>query len=185
MFTNPTWQNADAERASPTLDTWAALYNLPRAIVYGLVAMESNFKPNAYRAEPKINDASYGLTQILLNTARGLGFGGTPADLYDPDTNVQYGLLYLRKMLDRFNSLDVALSAYNGGYRNNTITNPSYVVGVMDRANYFTQAWAASDNAQVDQGTLPTAPAEAGMPWWVIVGLGGLIALGALFGGHR
>lgn len=183
MFTQPTWQNADAERASPTLDTWAALYNVPRAIVYGLVAMESNFKPNAYRAEPKINDASYGLTQILLNTARGLGFGGQPADLYDLDTNVQYGLLYLRKMLDRFNSLDVALSAYNGGYRNNTITNPSYVTGVMDRANYFTQAWAAA-GPTLDPVT-GQAPAEAGMPWWVILGVGGLIALGSIFGGHR
>ena len=177
MFT-PTWQASDLARATPTLDTWVTLYRLPRAVVFGLVAMESNFKPNAIRQEPKINDASYGLTQILYRTAQGLGYRGTTTGLFVPDTNVQYGLLYLRQMLDRVGAVDKALSAYNGGLFSGTIHNQSYVDGVLARAEYFNAAWAPV----VLPDQVVTDSANEGLPWWIVIGLGALIGLGVFYG---
>lgn len=94
-------------------------------IVKAIVAVESGFVPTAIRAEPsyrcpldgKIGDASRGLMQILFCTARGMGFSGTEADLFDPMTNLALGASYYR---DRLNALAfdpwAAVSAYNNGH---------------------------------------------------------------------
>lgn len=146
-MTLPDWQAVNLNAVSPVLDEWAGIYNLPRSIVYGLVSQESRFNPNA------IGDAgrAHGLTQIWLTTAGGIGYSGDGPGLQDPNTNVQFGLLYLRNLLDRFGDMDIALSAYNGGFKNNTITNPAYVTGVTTRAAYFDDLWnAVSDPAPTD-----------------------------------
>lgn len=51
-----------------------------------------------------------GLLQLMPATARSLQLGGD-----DPATNVLAGANYLRQMLDRFGSLELALAAYNAG----------------------------------------------------------------------
>ena len=68
-------------------------------------------------AEPKINDASRGLMQVLLRTARGLGYTGNEAGLLDPSTNVYYGTRLLAENFDRARNWPDAISAYNGGFR--------------------------------------------------------------------
>lgn len=88
----------------------------PVALVMGMIAVESGFKATAYRAEPAINDASRGLMQILLRTAQAVGFKGEANALYDPATNVRYGMSYLRDSI-RAHGGDVwaGVSAYNNG----------------------------------------------------------------------
>jgi soluble lytic murein transglycosylase-like protein len=90
------------------------------ALIKGVIAQESNFVPTAYRSEPSIGDASYGLMQILLGTARGMGFDGSGQDLFDPSTNIQYGSAFLSDLIRQSNNagydLDSAISAYNGGF---------------------------------------------------------------------
>jgi hypothetical protein len=101
----------------------AQVYRVPLALLKGLIAHESQFNERAYRFEPgnpdtaSDDDASRGLMQILFRTAQGEGYTGDPDGLFDPATNVEYGLRYLRRQLDRANG-DVrgALSAYNGGW---------------------------------------------------------------------
>ena len=51
-----------------------------------------------------------GLLQLMPATARGLRLA---AD--DPAANVLAGARYLRQMIERFGSLELALSAYNAG----------------------------------------------------------------------
>ena len=46
-----------------------------------------------------------------LEKLRSLG----PAALFDPVTNVQIGVVYLRQLLDRYKNVAVALAAYNWG----------------------------------------------------------------------
>jgi hypothetical protein len=89
-------------------------------------------------------------------------------------------------MLDRFGNMEIALSAYNGGYRNQTINNPAYVTGVLERANYFAAQWNAAipTPAPAPDANTPVT-AEAGLSWWLIVGIGALIGMGVLFGGRQ
>lgn len=143
-MTLPDWSSSNVRTVGPILDDWATIYGLPREIVYGLVSQESRFNPNA------IGDAgrAHGLTQIWLPTAQGLGYQGDGPGLQEPNVNVQFGLLYLRTMLDRFGTMERALSAYNGGLRGGQITNPAYVDGVLQRAGYFEQLWASEEGTE-------------------------------------
>src|SRR5690349_13202463 len=85
-------------------------------LVAGVVQQESSFRPDAFRAEPQIRDASRGLMQLLLGTARWMGFTGEPAELFDVETNLTYGCRYLRYLLHRYNGhVRRALAGYNAG----------------------------------------------------------------------
>lgn len=87
-----------------------------RALVKAMIAVESSFNPKAYRLEAKINDASRGLMQILLRTARGVGFTGQPDELFDPKTNITYGVKFLSSLVrSKKGDMLAAISAYNNG----------------------------------------------------------------------
>lgn len=94
----------------------AANYTVPETWIRAVIETESSWNPTAYRAEPKINDASYGLMQLLYRTARGLGYVGTTDGLYDPEININLGTKLLgelrRKYGDDFRRV---YSAYNSG----------------------------------------------------------------------
>lgn len=80
-----------------------------------LVYVESRFDPSAVSRKGAI-----GLTQILPPTAADVcrRHGASSFDtaaLYDPDTNLRVGAMYLKEMLDRFPDTRLALAAYNGG----------------------------------------------------------------------
>jgi soluble lytic murein transglycosylase-like protein len=102
------------------ISTAAQDQRLPFGIIKGVIAQESNFVANAYRAEPSVNDASYGLMQLLSSTARGMGFGDPVARLFDPQTNINLGSLFLRQLYDTASNsgypIDSAISAYNAGF---------------------------------------------------------------------
>ncbi|MGH8337722.1 MAG: lytic transglycosylase domain-containing protein [Gammaproteobacteria bacterium] len=140
MSQYPTWDLQRQAAAAPYLDAWAAIYSIPRDLLYGQCALESGFDAAATGSVGEI-----GLMQLRPTTAAMLGFGGTEAELYAPDTNVQYGALYLRNLYDRYGNWPSALSAYNAG---RPITgNQSYVQGVLDRAAYFDQLFGTAGHA--------------------------------------
>ena len=94
--------------------------NLVKAVIY----QESRGNPDASRNEPQINDASYGLMQLLSNTAKNiakeLNYKSpdqlTVNELKNPETNIQLGTKYLSDGL-KANNNDIltALRYYNGG----------------------------------------------------------------------
>lgn len=120
----------------------AARYTVSPALIRAVIAHESQYNPRAYRPEP--TDASRGLMQLLLSTARALGYTGDagPKDattlaggtfpltgLFDPATNVQLGAQLLRNLLRQLDGdVPAVLSAYNGGVR------PSLAFGVRASA---------------------------------------------------
>lgn len=63
---------------------------VPRTLVHRIVQRESGYNPGAR------NGPYYGLMQMLPQTARGMGFAGQPGELLDADTNLKYGVKYLR-----------------------------------------------------------------------------------------
>lgn len=72
------------------INHYAATYGVPVSLAHAVVKIESNFRPNTTGRAGEI-----GLMQIKLSTARGLGYTGTAKALYEPDTNIRYGMKYL------------------------------------------------------------------------------------------
>lgn len=99
----------------PLVREVAAAYGVPFELLAATVQTESGWNVRAYRYEPHLGEASYGLCQTLYSTARGLGFTGRPEELYDAKTSLTYGAKYLAQMLNRFGSFGLASAAYNAG----------------------------------------------------------------------
>jgi soluble lytic murein transglycosylase-like protein len=85
--------------------TAAADTRLPLALLYAVAKVESDLRPDA-----RSSAGASGLLQLMPATARSLNL-----DENEIPSNVLGGARYLRQMLDRFQSTDLALAAYNAG----------------------------------------------------------------------
>ena len=83
----------------------AARHGLSPALLEALVWQESRWHSDARSPRGAI-----GLTQLMPQTAQELG-----VDPHDPAANLEGGARYLRRQLDRFEHLPLALAAYNAG----------------------------------------------------------------------
>lgn len=93
------------------IDKWADHYEVPRELVHRQVQRESGYNPAAR------NGPYYGLLQILPQTARTMGYRGTPEGLLDADTNLQYGVKYLRgAWIVSGGNIEAAMGWYARGY---------------------------------------------------------------------
>lgn len=91
-------------------------YGVPESWIKAVIEVESSWNPQAFRAEPQIQDASWGLMQILDRTARGLGFAGDPLTLFDPGINIDLGAKLLGQLRSRYgDDFRRIYSAYNSG----------------------------------------------------------------------
>lgn len=92
-------------------------YNLDPQLIHATIMTESEGRENAYRFEPRLNDASLCLGQILTSTARYLGYKGYVKDMYKPEVCIDLIGRYHRRTLDTYgdlNSIQLA-TAYNSG----------------------------------------------------------------------
>ncbi len=115
----------------------AAKYQVPSEIIKAVILQESSGNPKARRFEPKLNDSSYGLMQILFSTAKFLGYTGSSEGLLDPKTNIDLGTKYLAYQIRRYGNWDDAFAAYNIGSvkrkPNGEYINQAYVDGVKSK----------------------------------------------------
>ena len=65
-------------------------FGLPPALVDAVMAVESSYNTAVVGM-----DGEVGLMQVMMPTARMMGFTGTSAELATPDVNVHYGVRYL------------------------------------------------------------------------------------------
>jgi soluble lytic murein transglycosylase-like protein len=84
----------------------ASRFRLDPRLVASVVEVESDFKRWA-----RSSAGAQGLMQLMPQTAAYLGVKNP----FDPAENIRGGSKYLRKLLDRFRHLDLALAAYNAG----------------------------------------------------------------------
>lgn len=75
---------------SQIINRYASTYGVSSSLAHAVVRHESNFQPNVRGAAGEI-----GLMQIKLSTARAMGYSGSAKGLYEPATNIQYGMKYL------------------------------------------------------------------------------------------
>lgn len=68
----------------------ARKHGVPLNIANAVVQVESNYNPRARGSAGEV-----GLMQIKPATARGLGYRGSTKALYDPKTNLEWGMRYL------------------------------------------------------------------------------------------
>lgn len=93
------------------IDRYAAEYQVPAGLVHRVVQRESGYRPEAR------NGPYYGLMQILPQTASTMGYRGSAQGLLDAETNLKYGVKYLRgAWLLSNGSHDRAVMWYAKGY---------------------------------------------------------------------
>jgi soluble lytic murein transglycosylase len=96
----------------------AQKYDLDPALLAAVIYRESKFDPDA-----RSSSGAVGLMQLLPETAQGIAqyTGGTRfvvEDLNDPEINVRYGSFYLRRLLNKYHDVRLALAAKNAGQAN-------------------------------------------------------------------
>lgn len=83
----------------------AKKYNLDSQLIFATIMTESEGDPMAYRPEPQINDASFGLGQVLYSTAVSLGFTGAPQDIYRPEIAIDLIGKFHQNTIDTYGQL--------------------------------------------------------------------------------
>jgi hypothetical protein len=108
---------------------YAAQYNVPQPIAFGLFDQESNWNPFAVGD----NGAAIGFGQLHAGAASDVG-----VNRFDPVQNIKGSLQYLSQQFNRFGNWTDALGAYNqgaGNYNNSSALN--YAKGVLDKAKKY------------------------------------------------
>jgi soluble lytic murein transglycosylase-like protein len=104
---------------------------LPLSMLVAVGKVESNLRIDA-RSEA----GARGILQLLPSTAAALQL-----NVDDPQANVLGGARYLRQMLDRFSSTDLALAAYNAGPTAVQAAGGAPSGGVQTYVANVTQLW--------------------------------------------
>ena len=91
---------------------YAAEYGVPVQLAHAVVEKESGYNAKA------TGRGTVGLMQIKPATARGIGYTGSTAGLYDPATNLRWGMKYLGTAYE-LGGGDICGTAlrYQGGHR--------------------------------------------------------------------
>ena len=71
---------------------YAKAYGVPIKLAHAVIRVESGYRANARGKAGEI-----GLMQLKHSTARGMGYRGSAKGLYNPETNIKYGMMYLGK----------------------------------------------------------------------------------------
>jgi soluble lytic murein transglycosylase-like protein len=104
---------------------------IPPAMLWAVAKVESNL-----RADAKSSAGARGLLQLMPATARSLDL-----NIDEPSSNVLGGARYLRQMIDRFHSTDLALAAYNAGPTAVTVAGGAPSIDVQRYVSTVNQLW--------------------------------------------
>jgi hypothetical protein len=89
----------------PIIESAATRHDVDARIVKAVIQVESAFQPRA-----RSSKGAMGLMQLMPGTAQQY----EARNPYDPETNIEAGTKYLKRLLDEF-ELPLALAAYNAG----------------------------------------------------------------------
>lgn len=130
----------------------AAAHGVPLGLAHGVVMVESRY--NARATGP---GGYIGLMQLSYRTAKGMGYTGSRAGLYDPDTNLRYGMKYLGGALKLAGgSTCGAVSKYQGGHGVKGVTRAGAVY--CSKVRRHMAAMPAGTKTQSSQIAANTSP---------------------------
>ncbi len=135
----------------------AQLNGVPEALVRRVVMRESRYNPRA------VNHGALGLMQIKYATARAMGSTGSPAGLFDPETNLTYAVRYLAGAYRvAGGNADRAVANYARGYYD--AAKRQGLSPYADRADRWTGRYASAQPLQpvVWSGPAPRRPSAGG-----------------------
>lgn len=127
---------------------YAQANGVPQQLAHGVVMVESRYNSRATGKGGYI-----GLMQIGYRTAKGMGYTGSRAGLYDPETNLRYGMKYLGQAYAQAGgNMCGTVSKYQGGHGVRGVTRAGAVYcGKVKK--YMVQA--APANRQVAERDVP------------------------------
>ncbi|MBE5737404.1 MAG: lytic transglycosylase domain-containing protein [Clostridiales bacterium] len=98
-----------------TIFEYADYYGLSRVLIFAVIKTESSFDKNAQSKK-----GAKGLMQITDKTANYIAnkLGVDDYDIFNVDTNVNFGCFYIKYLYNRFKNMKTALVAYNAGEGN-------------------------------------------------------------------
>ena len=100
-----------AERFTPAIQRLSRAHGVPERLIRRVIMRESRYAPHV------TNHGHYGLMQIKLATAKGMGYRGGAAGLLDGETNLTYAVPYLANAYQAAGrNEDRAVALYAGGY---------------------------------------------------------------------
>ncbi len=118
-----------SRKYSDTVERYAVEYSVPEAVIYTMLKLESGFDSTKQGENGEI-----GLMQLtpalyvqLATEARDEEMNA--AALYDPDTNIRYGTMYLSKLYTKYGMWSTVYAAWYAGEDtvDAWLTNPSCI----------------------------------------------------------
>ena len=161
------------ESLDPIITEMGRKYNVEPALIKAHIKQESNWDVNASRYEAHKKDASWGLMQLLLTTARGvLGDPNlTTTQLIQPRVNIEAGTKLIADNWRRWGNIRDAIAAYNAGSprldpTTGKYVNSKYVDNVTKYYNLYKQLGTTAGNVVI------AATEESAMPVYALMGVG-------------
>jgi len=103
----PVRGNQNDQKYTQLIEEIAAEVGVSKHLLHAVIQVESNYNPEAISTK-----GAQGLMQLIPATAQRFGV----QQVYDPESNVRGGALYLKKLIEMFqNDLKLAIAAYNAG----------------------------------------------------------------------
>lgn len=137
----------DRQAVQDILREEAKASGVPVPLALAVAQVESGFRPDAVSPV-----GARGVMQVMPATAAGV-FDVSADRLFDPRTNIRIGLLFLRRLYERYGRRwDLALSHYNGGTlrrRGGRLSVHEYTQGYLDKVLAWTRRYKASEGAGV------------------------------------
>jgi len=136
----------------------------PRLAV-ALAYRESGLNPNA-----KGTSGEIGLMQVMPSTAKGMGF--TAEELNNPSKNIEIGLTYLKRGLEKFDGDPLlAAAGYNAGLDHPYFSDPDnkplpastkeYLKGINNLGGFTATPEASASQEEEAPGTVNHRPLKA------------------------
>ena len=102
---------------SEYVSKYAEEYDIDENLIYALIKAESNFNEKAVS-----HQNAKGLMQLMQSTAQDLANRSqiklTKDNILEPEININLGTQYIALLLNKYDSIEVALAAYNAGSGN-------------------------------------------------------------------
>lgn len=98
---------------SQYVDRYCAMYGIDENLAYAVIHTESGFDSDA-----QSHLGACGLMQLMPDTFDWLQSkqgGGEDEDIFDPETNIRYGVYYLSLLMEKFDDERLAVAAYHAG----------------------------------------------------------------------